>query len=442
MNHLDKNNYQPSDDEMRNALARVIASNTFASAPRLQQFLSYLVAETIAGRGDSIKGKAVAVEVYGRKLLGDSGQNLVRVEARRLRRSLDEYYSDAGAGDPWRIQIDLGGYTPRFESRVTSEPVSPKPSSHRVRPPAATWTILLTSLILLVVLAIAVAWKTGIGESDPGAENIGANLAAYRERSVQALQAVNLAEQARGMFFPVFDMKRQQIALEMYQHAISLDPGLHHGYAGSAQVLATLAFLSPNESSASDYESQAVEMASKALDIAPSDAWSQAAQGWVLAVSGDLERAHNFAQRAAKLAPENGHVLDLVGITAIVTNHPEFAEEVSNTNRTRYGTGRFGANNIWGVSQLMLGHYEEVKEAFSTAPEKGIPVSAPSLIFLVVAYDHTGDKTEARRVAAELSASWPDFPVHHIVRSIFINAPITGDDILESLAKYGYPADA
>ncbi len=151
----------------------------------------------------------------------------------------------------------------------------------------------------------------------------------------------------------------------MFRHAISLDPGLHHGYSGAAQVLATLALLSPDESRASEYGREAAEMADKALDIAPSDAWPQAAQGWVLAVSGNLDQAYSFAQRAVKLAPGDGHILDLAGTTPIVTNHPEFAEEVSRPDRPRSGSGRFGANNIWGVSQLMLGHYTEVIEAFS-----------------------------------------------------------------------------
>jgi hypothetical protein len=112
-------------------------------------------------------------------------------------------------------------------------------------------------------------------------------------------------------------------------------------------------------------------MASRALHVAPSDAWPQAAQGRVLAVSGDLERAYVFAQRVAKLAPQYGHILDLVSTTAIITNHPEFAEEASRPDRQRSGTGRFGANNNRSVSQLMPGRCDKVIEAFSSAPETG-----------------------------------------------------------------------
>ena len=85
------------------------------------------------------------------------------------------------------------------------------------------------------MLLLAVVFGSNILRTKPvetGASTDEAARTALRMRSVQALQAVNLAEQARGMLFPVFDIKRQELALEMFQHSIELDPGLHHGYAG------------------------------------------------------------------------------------------------------------------------------------------------------------------------------------------------------------------
>jgi hypothetical protein len=61
----------------------------------------------------AIRGKAIAAEVYNRDLDDfEAGQNLVRVEARRLHRHLAEYYAGPGNTDPWHICIDLGGYVP------------------------------------------------------------------------------------------------------------------------------------------------------------------------------------------------------------------------------------------------------------------------------------------------------------------------------------------
>ena len=79
-----------SSEAITDALGRVLASEGFAASPRLQQFLTYVVEETIAGRGQSIRGKTIAADVYGRDLGEAGAQNIVRVEARRLRRLLDE----------------------------------------------------------------------------------------------------------------------------------------------------------------------------------------------------------------------------------------------------------------------------------------------------------------------------------------------------------------
>ena len=182
-------------------------------------------------------------------------------------------------------------------------------------------------------------------------------------------------------------------------------------------------------------------MATRAVDLDPSDPWALAASGLVKAVSGNTDDAMSLVRIAVAIAPQDGHVLDLAGVASILSNVPQFAAETSDPERARSGAGRFGANNVWGVSQLMLGNYEEVIEAFSKAPANGVPVSAPSLIFLAVAYDHVGAKEESGRVVRELGETWPEFPVRYIVARIFPNSPGFGDDIIARLAKHGYPAN-
>jgi tetratricopeptide (TPR) repeat protein len=432
----------PSKEELRDALTRVVSSDAFVSAPRLQQFLTYVVGEAIAGRGAAISGKTIAVDVYDRDSSGvESGQNLVRVEARRLRRRLNEYYAEPGADDPWRILIDLGGYTPRFK------PGAPDTAKH-VAPSLAAGSpyrkrVILAVVAIVVTLSVAIM-ATNMRSVNPEIDSPSdqAERAAYRERSMPALQAVNLAEQTRGMLFPLFDLKRQELALQMFRHAISLDPGLHNGYSGAAQVLATFALMSTDSISASGFLEEAAVMTEVALDLAPSSAWAQSANGWVLAVSGDPTNALSSARLAVELGPEDGHVLDLAGVTALIAGFPQFAAEASDPERPRSGIGRFGANNIWGVSQFVLGNYAEVIVAFSTAAESGAPVSAPSLIFLAAAYDHVGDAENATRTVAELNTTWPEFPAKAIMDRIFSNSPAIGDDVLGRLAKHGYPDSA
>ncbi|WP_170381944.1 tetratricopeptide repeat protein [Ruegeria atlantica] len=436
---IDQHVGQPSPDLVREALERVVSSDEFQASPRLQQFLTYVVEEAIAGRGPQIRGKAIAVEVYGRRIDGSGGQNLVRVEARRLRRLLREFYEDQWDGEGVRIFVDPGGYKPRFsyepaiEDRTSSAWKSEEPDEHR-----PSLQLLAAGLGILAVAAVLGIWMSQKNRKVlPTTQSIEqAERAALGEQSLTRLQAANLADQARGMFFPVFDVKRQQIALGMFQHAVELDPALSDGFAGTAQVLATLALLSPDEAQRNDLFSRASEMSGTALELSPADAWANGANGWVLAVKNQPNEALKYARMSVELAPKDGHILDLAGITAIMANAPELAAEVSDPERARSGSGRFGARNIWGVSQLMLGNYENVVEAFQGAPAAGAPVSAPSLLFQAVAHDQLGNSEEAQLLVTEMRRTWPDFPSEYLANRIFHSDGKTQKAILDTLTRY------
>ncbi|CAN0215291.1 unnamed protein product, partial [Phaeothamnion confervicola] len=105
----------PSAAEVRAALDRMLGSETFASAQRLQRFLGYVVEQTLLGHGAAIKGYAVGVEVFGRPADFDPTVDaIVRVEAGRLRAKLREYYDTHGAEESLRIELPKGAYVPRF----------------------------------------------------------------------------------------------------------------------------------------------------------------------------------------------------------------------------------------------------------------------------------------------------------------------------------------
>ncbi len=436
---IDQDVAPPSPELVRQALQNVVSSVAFQASPRLQQFLTYVVEETLAGRGTQIRGKAIAVEVYGRSIDGTGGRNLVRVEARRLRRLLHEFYEDQWDGEGVRIFVDSGGYKPRFsQGRKTGSDDSTAQDSDLIGGNRRLVQLLPIGLGCLVLIAVAGFWFTRDNKvALPSAQSIEqAERTALGEQSLTRLQAANLADQARGMFFPVFDIKRQQIALGMFQHAAELDPALSDGYAGSAQVLATLAMLSPDEAQRDDLFSQAAEMSGIALDLSPTGAWANGANGWVLAAQNNPVEAMKYARLSVKLAPNDGHILDLVGITAIMANAPDLAAEVSNPERLRSGSGRFGARNIWGVSQLMLGNYKKVVEAFQGAPAAGAPVSAPSLLFQAVAQDQLGHTEEAQRLIIEMHKTWPEFPSEFLAGRIFQNDDATRQAILDTLIRY------
>ena len=76
-------------DEVSAELERVLASPNFTGANQLAHFLRFVVEETLAGRGQSLKQYTIAVKALGR-LTGFDPQTdtIVRVQAGRLRRAL------------------------------------------------------------------------------------------------------------------------------------------------------------------------------------------------------------------------------------------------------------------------------------------------------------------------------------------------------------------
>ena len=105
--------------QVRQQLDRICASEDFRRADRSRRFLSYIVEETIAGRGSRIKAYCVATSVLDRDETFDPQTDpLVRIEAGQLRRRLERYYLTHGAGDPVLIDLPKGGYIPVFSLRT------------------------------------------------------------------------------------------------------------------------------------------------------------------------------------------------------------------------------------------------------------------------------------------------------------------------------------
>ena len=115
-----------SDQEaVRDELDRVLKSGPFAQSQRRQRFLEYIVNETLAGRGDRLKGYTIGREVFDRPEEFDPNIDpIVRMEAARLRDRLREYYDGEGKNDPIRIELAKGSYAPQIEFRQAAEPNS------------------------------------------------------------------------------------------------------------------------------------------------------------------------------------------------------------------------------------------------------------------------------------------------------------------------------
>src|SRR5689334_851857 len=105
---------------IREQVTRVLSSPTFRTAERLSRFLTYVVEQSLKGQSSGIKEYSIGVEVFQRGPGFDPrSDSVVRVEARRLRAKLRDYYAEQGTGDPILITVPTGSYVPVFtESAV------------------------------------------------------------------------------------------------------------------------------------------------------------------------------------------------------------------------------------------------------------------------------------------------------------------------------------
>ena len=106
-----------SPDEAMAQLGRILDSETFSKALVLRRFLQFLVERTLQGRTDEIKEYALGVDVFDRGSDFDPRTDtIVRVQARRLRAKLDEYYEGSGGADRILIELPKGSYVAAFRS--------------------------------------------------------------------------------------------------------------------------------------------------------------------------------------------------------------------------------------------------------------------------------------------------------------------------------------
>ena len=100
------------------ALRRILDSAELRTSPRSRAFLAYVVTETLAGRGHRLKERTVARYALGRGKDFDSVTDAAaRVQANRLRTSMELYYAGTGVGEPLVIDLPRGSYVPTFTYR-------------------------------------------------------------------------------------------------------------------------------------------------------------------------------------------------------------------------------------------------------------------------------------------------------------------------------------
>lgn len=127
MNHDDR----ISPAEKREVIDLVLQSRGFQRAPKLREFLRFVCDRALASdETPQLREQDIGKAVYMRpEDYNPSEDNIVRVEARNLRRKLDDFFNTEGKDLPICVQIPRGGYVPVFEMRTSLEALADPISS-------------------------------------------------------------------------------------------------------------------------------------------------------------------------------------------------------------------------------------------------------------------------------------------------------------------------
>jgi Tol biopolymer transport system component len=155
----------PPDGSIRAELDRILSSDVFARSLHLRRFLTFIVEQQLAGQGHSLKEAVLAHELYGKGPDFDGGTDpVVRVDARRLRDKLREYYE--GRSDPVVISLPKGSYVPVFGAHAASPthaaPLVVAPEPQQAASPAnvrSTRIAIGALAVVAAVIIVALAWR-------------------------------------------------------------------------------------------------------------------------------------------------------------------------------------------------------------------------------------------------------------------------------------------
>lgn len=160
---------KPGNDEVKEQLARLLASPLFHHSRHYPSFLRYVVNETLEGHGSHLKERALGVEVFGRGADYDTNADpVVRTSACEVRKRIAQYYHEAGHENEIRIDLPSGSYIPEFRYPAASllpltlvEPPATGNILDLVREGVQRKGVLVpvVSVVLLAVgVSLAVAW--------------------------------------------------------------------------------------------------------------------------------------------------------------------------------------------------------------------------------------------------------------------------------------------
>lgn len=194
---VDSSGTRSDSDLVRSELDHLLRSDQFKNSRRCQSLLSYVVEETLAGRGDQLKERVVGVSVFGRNPAYDTAEDpVVRNAAIDVRKRLAQYYIETGKDAAVRIDLQPGTYIPSFRlSQPDHPPDAPEIPEPQTQPPAqdgsrkTAYTIAGTALALAIALAVLLVHYGVFANSNPNQSSVKRTATAAGTSSTPAIVA-------------------------------------------------------------------------------------------------------------------------------------------------------------------------------------------------------------------------------------------------------------
>jgi hypothetical protein len=151
-----------SAEQLQDLVQRIVISRPFVRAPQLKDFLLFIIGRVLADDAASINETEIGRHVLRRQQtdFDPNTDNIVRVQARHLRKKLEEYFSEEGCHEPVVLTIPKGSYVPRLAYR---EALGAAPPPEAIPARGSRWRMGVAIGGLLLLTAVAVWFATWSG---------------------------------------------------------------------------------------------------------------------------------------------------------------------------------------------------------------------------------------------------------------------------------------
>lgn len=106
-------------------IERILSSRTLRRSDQLRKLLAYLGQMATSADPANLSEHAIGTRVFGRKDFNPKLDTIVRSEMLRLRRKMDEYYSEEATDTPYRLGFARNSYCPLIITREQAASASP-----------------------------------------------------------------------------------------------------------------------------------------------------------------------------------------------------------------------------------------------------------------------------------------------------------------------------